>query len=84
MAAFLLSMNDQNQNESPEKQELNKTLEGEVITIQRKTNCDKGLHFFIRKSGTEVVCTKCPIGYPVGPSIQLKDGHLYKEGQFLI
>jgi hypothetical protein len=84
VAAFLLSMNDQSQNESPEKQELNKTLEGEIITLQSKVNCDKGSHFFIRKSGTEVTCTKCPIGYPVGPSITLKDGHLYKDNQFLI
>jgi hypothetical protein len=41
-------------------------------------------HQFIRKSGTEVQCIKCPIGFIITPDIELKKGHLFKHGGLMI
>lgn len=41
-------------------------------------------HYFVYKSGTEVTCKKCPMGYPIGPGTNVRDGHLYVHGEFVI
>ena len=70
--------------DSPEKQDLKKDQEGEILTLQPSLTCKKGTHFFIRKSGTEVNCTMCPIGYNIGPSMSVKNGHIYKGNEIVI
>jgi hypothetical protein len=70
--------------DSPEKQDLKKDLEGEILTLQPSITCKKGSHFFIRKSGTEVTCTMCPVGYYVGPGMNVVKGHIYKGRDIVI
>lgn len=41
-------------------------------------------HYFKFKSGVEVYCTKCPIGYPIGPGTEIKNGHITIHGQLVI
>lgn len=41
-------------------------------------------HYFVYKSGIEVMCTKCPLGYPILPGTEIKNGHLYIHGEFVI
>jgi hypothetical protein len=41
-------------------------------------------HNFVYKSATEVKCTKCPLGYPITPGTEARDGHIYIHGQLLI
>lgn len=41
-------------------------------------------HLFVRSSGTEVKCKKCPVGFIVTPDIELRDGHLFKHGSLMV
>ncbi len=41
-------------------------------------------HHFVYVSGTEVECTKCPLGYGVTPETTIKDGHIYIEDELII
>ena len=45
---------------------------------------DTCTHNFVYKTGTEVHCTKCSIGFIVTPDINLKEGHLMKHGSLMI
>lgn len=47
-------------------------------------NIITGEHNFIYTSGTEVECTKCPLGYVVGADTEIKDGHIYIEETLVI
>lgn len=39
-------------------------------------------HFFVRITGTEVKCNKCPIGF--FSTDEIRDGHLYRHGALMI
>lgn len=41
-------------------------------------------HDFEYVSGTEVMCKKCPLGYVVGPSASIKDGHIYIGNELVV
>lgn len=41
-------------------------------------------HYFKYQTGTEVRCTKCPIGYQVGPGTEVKNGHIVIHGELVI
>ena len=77
---------DQNQSEEkkPEPKLGNHDDGSELIRIGPSVTCGKGEHYFTYKSSQEIICTKCPIGYPINGFIEIRDGHVYKEGVFLI
>lgn len=41
-------------------------------------------HYFVRKSGTETECQKCGAGFYLTPEFNVKEGHIFKEDQFVI
>lgn len=41
-------------------------------------------HNFVRKTGMDVHCSKCPVGFIITPDIEIKDGHLMKHGSLMI
>jgi hypothetical protein len=41
-------------------------------------------HNFVRRKQSEAYCTKCPVGYYIPPGGELKEGHIYIDGQRLI
>lgn len=49
-----------------------------------KPSIIKGEHSFEYITGTEVMCTKCPLGYVVGPNVEIRDGHIYIEDKLLV
>ena len=53
--------------------------ESELIRVSDDIVCRRGKHYFEYKSSREVKCKKCPVGYPIGVGITLKDGHIYKD-----
>ena len=56
----------------------------ELLKLGPNLTCEKGSHEFKYRTGSEVECLKCPIGYPLGPGAILKDGHIYIHGEFAI
>lgn len=56
----------------------------ERFTVKPSVNCAKNEHYFEYISGTEVQCTKCPMGYPIGPGTEVRDGHIYIHGTRVI
>lgn len=65
--------------DKPEKKEEPK---GEMITLG--PDMIGGEHTFVYKSATEAACTKCPLGYPITPGTEVKNGHIYAHGELLI
>lgn len=53
----------------------------EHIDIKDDPECK---HYMVRKSGTEVECNKCLIGFFIGPRDRVKNGHLYLNGKKVI
>lgn len=51
------------------------------IELEKPKPCK---HHFVRISGREVECKQCNAGFFLGPDTELKDGHLYHQGQFMI
>ena len=49
-----------------------------------KESIIKGEHYFEYISGTEVMCTKCPLGYGVTAGMEVKDGHIYIGEKLLV
>lgn len=49
-----------------------------------KENIIKGMHHFEYISGTEAMCTKCPLGYVLTPGSVVKDGRIYIDNDLLI
>lgn len=41
-------------------------------------------HHFKYISGTEAMCTKCPLGYGVSPGTSIKEGHIYINNELVI
>lgn len=58
--------------------------EGELIHIKPSLSCAKDDHYFIYRSGMEVMCNKCPVGYPVSIGTECRDGHLYIHGEMIL
>lgn len=52
-----------------------------VLTL-KQVSCVGG-HTF-RQIGFDAECTKCPVGYPLGIGGEVKDGHIYVKGVFLV
>jgi len=62
-----------------------KEAENEICKVKPAITCDVALHKFIRKSGTEAKCLKCPVGYYLRPDMTVRDdGHIYMKGEFVI
>lgn len=64
-----------------------KELKEEVPTDELwtlKPNVIGGEHYFEYVNGVEVQCTKCPLGYGVTSDTEVKDGHIYLEGNLVI
>lgn len=53
------------------------------LRIGPNLTCEKD-HHFVYQTGTEVRCTKCPIGYPISPGTECRNGHLYIHGELVI
>ena len=51
------------------------------IPIREPKACN---HKFIRKSGSEIECEICHIGFFITPEFELKDKHIYKDKQLVI
>ncbi len=58
-------------------------IKEEMVTLKPSAMCQDG-HKFIHRSGIEVVCTDCPLGYMFTPDMKIKDGHIYAGKQLLI
>ena len=58
--------------------------EGVLLKLGENLACEKNNHVFKYVTALEVECMKCPVGYPLGPGSQLKDGHIYLHGEFVI
>lgn len=54
-----------------------------VFTPGKSVTCEEK-HYFVRKSGTEVQCRDCPVGYMIMPGYEVKDGHIYQHGTLVI
>ena len=52
----------------------------QLIKIGPTLMCNRD-HYFMYKSGTEIQCTKCPIGYPISQGTEIKHGHVYIHGE---
>ena len=62
------------------KPKLGKQEDGsELIRVSDDFVCRRGKHNFTYSSGTQAKCTKCPLGYPIGPRFMIKEGHIYKD-----
>ncbi len=59
-------------------------LESKPEMVTLKPNIIGQEHYFEYVNGTEVMCTKCPLGYGVTPDTEVKDGHIYLEGNLVI
>lgn len=46
--------------------------------------CDRALHNFLRVKGNEAQCMKCRMGFYLPIDSDVKDGHIYIKGTFLI
>lgn len=66
------------------KEEKEAQKEGEVLKLGPNLACVKGDHEFKYVTALEVECMKCPIGYPLGPGSELKNGHIYRHGEKII
>lgn len=62
----------------------NKEDEDKSQILIPKENIIKGMHHFEYISGTEAMCTKCPLGYFLTPGSVVKDGHIYIEETLVI
>ena len=60
------------------------TEEGELIHIKPSLTCKASEHYFVYQSGTEVRCTKCPVGYPIAIGTEARDGHIYIHGELIL
>ncbi len=56
--------------------------ENNIVTLKPNIICSE--HYFEYVNGTEVMCTKCPLGYGVTPDTEVKDGHIFLEGNLVI
>lgn len=63
------------------KEELEKV---ENFKLSKDMICAKGAHYFRYKTGTEIECSLCPIGYPVGPEISVKNGSIHLHGEKVV
>lgn len=73
------------QSEKQPEVKLGKQEDGsELVKIQPSITCSKGNHIFMYKSSREVICIKCPVGYPIDGLTEIIDGHLYRENILLI
>ncbi len=54
----------------------------EMHTLKPNVICND--HEFVYKTGNEVMCKNCPLGYQMGWGAILKDGHIYIGEQLLI
>lgn len=41
-------------------------------------------HYFIHKSGIEIICKYCNAGFFLAPGWSLEDGHIYKSGKLVV
>lgn len=92
-------MNDGSQNmeekslpQKSEKKELPPILDDHPIfkggerynfTLSKEVTC-KNSHDFVRISGIEAKCKRCPVGTMITPANEVKNGHIYLHGSLLI
>ncbi len=70
--------------EEKQKADVDKlAIKDEMITLKPSITCTDG-HKFIYKSGIEVMCTQCPLGYQISSDMQVRDGHIYAGETLLI
>ena len=82
-------MSQAQEDESPKLEEALKKAgeQGEILTIKPSITCSKSEHYFRlvqTEMGLSAECTKCPVGYPLVPGAEIKDGHIYIHGSFVI
>lgn len=53
-------------------------------TVKDSVTCARDTHMFVMVSGTEAECTKCHIGFVLGPGVTLNEGHLYLSGELMV
>ena len=65
-----------------------KTKNEEIIKLGPSLTCKKNGHFFnvvgMEMGMQKVQCTRCPVGYLLGPTESLKDGHVYIDDKLAI
>jgi hypothetical protein len=64
-----------------EKQRLSLGGESEDIELKPKGRCD---HYFEMRSGREIICRKCNVGYYITYGDKVKDGHLFKNDKLIL
>lgn len=65
-------------------QEVKEENKEELFKLGPNLSCGKGNHYFVYHTANEIECTKCPVGYPVGPEINLKEGNVVIHGEELV
>lgn len=65
-----------------------KEPEEAVLTPGKDLICGKDNHkFVIMRNGDQQLvaeCTKCTLGYPIGPGTEIKDGSIFIHGQKIL
>lgn len=61
-----------------------KENESEILRLGENLSCAMADHYFVRNELNEAECRKCPIGYPLGIGSEVKNGHIYIHGEFVI
>jgi len=52
--------------------------------LREGTEPDDCNHYFYYRSGTEVECEYCHIGFWLGNRTEVIDGHIYRDNEFVI
>lgn len=60
-----------------------KEAQTERIKLGPSVTCERREHEFVRY-GRDAKCRKCPTGYILSGQEEVKGGHIYLKGQFLI
>jgi hypothetical protein len=54
------------------------------VNMSNPRSLGKCEHYFIRKSGTQIECRNCYLGFFVGKESELRDGKWYAGGRLML
>jgi len=56
----------------------------EKHTVRDSITCARDKHLFIMTSGTEAECKKCHIGFFLPTGAEVKEDHIYMNGELMV
>jgi len=68
------------QTQEPKKEE----DKGKTLKIGPNLTCKRGEHYFVYSSALEIECQKCPVGYVIGPGMNIREGNIVVHGDELV